>query len=359
MAKLYGRDVSRRELLRRVGDVGQVAGVRRCVLSEGRWQGVEAVDVYTGTGFSFTVLPSRALDISAAWYKGMALAWRSPTGDVHPAYYEPEGLGWLRSFFGGLVATCGLANAGAPCVDQGQSLGLHGRIGNTPAYAVLADGEWQGDEYAMAVRGKVRQSAVFGEDLLLTRCISAKLGESRLVIEDVVENLAWEPSPLQLLYHCNLGYPLVDEGSRMLLSTAGAVPRDAEAEQGKEAYAACQAPAAGYKEKVYYHDLSPSSDGNVAVALVNDRLGLGVYIRYRKDELPRFTEWKMMGEGTYVVGLEPANCQVEGRNKDRERGILQFIQPGEVRRFRLEIGVLDGKDEIRAVEQEVEFAKRP
>ena len=44
-----------------------------------------------------------------------------------------------------------------------------------------------------------------------------------------------------------------------------------------------------------------------------------------------------MGEGLYVVGLEPANCHVEGRAVERERGTLQIMQPGEVRRYHLEI----------------------
>ncbi|MGC8833053.1 MAG: DUF4432 family protein, partial [Armatimonadota bacterium] len=104
MAQLFGRQITRVELLRYVGDVSQVAGVRRFVLREGREEGVEAAEFATGTGFRFTVLVGRGLDISGADYRGMPLAWRSPTGDTHAAYYEPEGLAWLRSFFGGLVA---------------------------------------------------------------------------------------------------------------------------------------------------------------------------------------------------------------------------------------------------------------
>jgi hypothetical protein len=53
-----------------------------------------------------------------------------------------------------------------------------------------------------------------------------------------------------------------------------------------------------------------------------------------------------MGEGAYVLGLEPGNCHVEGRARERERGTLEFIEPGERREFSLEIGILDGQDEI-------------
>jgi len=358
MAQLYGKQMIKAEILRRVGDITQVAGVRRFVLREGREEGVEAAELYTGTGFRFTVLIGRGLDISSAEYRGMALAWRSSTGDTHPAYYEPEGLAWLRSFFGGLVATCGLTTAGAPSTDQGQALGLHGRIGNTPAYAVWADGEWRGDDYWFWVQGKVRESIVFGENLVLTRRIEAKLGESRLWIHDRVENLGHEASPLMVLYHINGGYPAVADDGKLLSASIEVRPRDEEAEKGKEEYAQFQAPTPGYKEKVYYHEIVPDASGCITTALANEELGFGFYVRYRKDQLPRFTEWKMMGEGTYVVGMEPGNCLVEGRAKERERGTLQYIQPGEVREFDLEIGVLDSAEAIRSLAEELNALRR-
>ena len=358
MAQLYGKQMSKAEILRRVGDITQVAGVRRFALREGREEGVEAAELYTGTGFRFTVLIGRGLDISSADYRGMALAWRSSTGDTHPAYYEPEGLAWLRSFFGGLVATCGLTTAGAPSTDQGQALGLHGRIGNTPAHAVWADGEWRGDDYWFWVQGKMRESIVFGENLVLTRRIEAKLGESRLWIHDRVENLGHEASPLMVLYHINGGYPAVADDGKLLSASIEVRPRDEEAEKGKEEYAQFQAPTPGYKEKVYYHEIVPDASGCITTALANEELGFGFYVRYRKDQLPRFTEWKMMGEGTYVVGMEPGNCLVEGRAKERERGTLQYIQPGEVREFDLEIGVLDSVEAIRSLAEELNALRR-
>jgi hypothetical protein len=49
-----------------------------------------------------------------------------------------------------------------------------------------------------------------------------------------------------------------------------------------------------------------------------------------------------MGQGAYILGLEPGNCFVEGRSKDRARGTLQFLEPGESRDFQVEIAV-EGK----------------
>jgi hypothetical protein len=78
-----------------------------------------------------------------------------------------------------------------------------------------------------------------------------------------------------------------------------------------------------------------------------------VYVRYRLAELPRFIQWKMVGVGTYVTGLEPANCLVEGRDKDRARGILQFLEPGEQREYVVELGVVAGAAAIASMVKKI------
>jgi hypothetical protein len=128
MAYLYDRDWTRQELLQHVGHMDQVAGIKLLEVTDGIERGNRLLRVWTGSGLDFDVLPDRALDISACCYKGIPLAWASPTGAVHPAFYEPGGLGWLRSFQGGLLVTCGLDQFGPPCSDAGEELGLHGRV---------------------------------------------------------------------------------------------------------------------------------------------------------------------------------------------------------------------------------------
>src|SRR3972149_11771511 len=105
MAKLYGKNYSKKELLKRVGDVSQVGGPRLAELTDGNQKDVRVADFRTGTGFNFTVSLDRGMDITYAEYQGKPLCWRSATGDVSPAFYEPEGLGWLRGFYGGRGAT--------------------------------------------------------------------------------------------------------------------------------------------------------------------------------------------------------------------------------------------------------------
>jgi hypothetical protein len=170
------------------------------------------------------------------------------------------------------------------------------------------------------------------------------MGENRLVIEDRVENLGFQSTPHMILYHCNIGYPLLDEHAKLLAPSVHAVPRDGDAEAGTSAWSTMQPPTAGYKAQVFFHDMEPDSNGMVTAALVNDRAPegapRGAYVRYRAAELPCFTQWKMMEQGTYVLGMEPGNAHVMGRDVERREGRLQFLEPGEVRNYHVELGVL-------------------
>ena len=54
----------------------------------------------------------------------------------------------------------------------------------------------------------------------------------------------------------------------------------------------------------------------------------GVKIVYSRDVLKELVQWKMMGKGNYVMGVEPANCRGSGRGGEREAGRLPILAPG-------------------------------
>ncbi|MFQ5811401.1 MAG: aldose 1-epimerase family protein, partial [Armatimonadota bacterium] len=308
MPNLFGRSYTRAELLQRVGDISQIGGVRRVRLQEGTEDGVDAIEFRTGSGLGFTVLPGRGMDISGTDFCGMSLCWRSATGDASSAFFEPEGLGWLRTFYGGLVVTCGLTYCGAPCEDGDDELGLHGRVSHIPARGVHADGAWDGDEYWMWAQGKMREASVFGPNLLLTRKICARLGESTIRIQDVVANEGHEPQEHMFLYHCNLGFPLLDAGAEFLAPSKQVTPRTEFSGETLPEHAKFAPPTAGIEERVYYHDLATDAHGMTCVALVNRDFpgghALGLSLKFSKNELTQFAQWKMPAQGTYVMGLE-------------------------------------------------------
>jgi hypothetical protein len=332
MAKIYGSELSRRALAARVGDPIQVLGIERFTYDEGVEDGVRAARVRTGGGLDFTVLLSRGMDIGAASLHGVPLAWVSATGWAHPHSFVPEWRGWLQTFHGGLLTGCGLTNAGAANIDGDESLGIHGRLSHLPAGETATKTVWDGDEATLIVEGTMREASVFGENLRLHRRISAPAGGARLSITDTVTNEGFNDSPLMLLYHLNFGWPLVTEGTKIILPPGSTTtPRDAVAEAGIEGCLTLDAPTPGYSEQCFFHEI-PEED--IAVKMENPD-GLSVTLAYKRSELPHLTQWKMMGQGEYVCGIEPANCKVFGRAAEREAGRLQTIAPGETRTFRV------------------------
>jgi hypothetical protein len=354
MAYIFGKKYSKKELLRRVGDMSQIAGVTPVELVNGSERGIRTLEFNNGSGLSFNVLTDRGMDIFEAKYNGSSLCWHSPAGATAPAFFDRHDFGWLWSFAGGLVVTCGLEQAGSPNIDDEEELGLHGRISNIPAKNVSFGTDWEDDDYIIWASGDVREASLFGPNLLLRRSIHSRLGQNRLWIKDEVENQGFEESPLMFLYHCNMGFPVVDEGSELLGLIDDCQPRDREAQKGRDTYDRFEAPTEDYAEQCFFLDLDVDHKGFVDVALVNRQFnnnqGIGVYLRYPKKELPRYTQWKMVGEGAYVVGMEPGNCLPEGRSSARKKGALQTLLPGEKVTFHLEIGVLADNNDIRAFE---------
>ncbi|MCD6219936.1 DUF4432 family protein, partial [Candidatus Calescamantes bacterium] len=55
--------------------------------------------------------------------------------------------------------------------------------------------------------------------------------------------------------------------------------------------------------------------------------------------LPYFVEWKMMGEGAYVVGIEPSNTFLLPREELKKKGLLPYLAPDQEVKYELEIGV--------------------
>ena len=345
--KLYDRTFSRREVEERVGRIEQVGGLRRMMLTEGREQGAEIIQVRTGAGLAYHVLPSRCLDISLATVGDVPISWQSANGDVHPAYYDPRGLEWLRTAAGGLLMTCGFTQAGAPNVDSGVELGLHGRAHHTAASQVAAQGRWDGDEYETIVSGTVEETIIFGEHVRLTREIRSKLGSNSISISDRYENFGFAPAPLMLLYHFNFGFPLLMRESTFSFPSRHVQPR--EEDTPMKGCNGWQAPDPGHVERVYLHsDLTSDEQGWAHASIHNPHFPSGfgsghqpvtVTLSWDTATLPGLVQWRMPGAGAHVLGIEPTNCNVRGRAASRADGSLYMMEPGEARDFSLRLDV--------------------
>lgn len=347
---LWGREWTRAELESRIGSQTQLGGVTRFEFSDGKARGISALRVRTARGLEFSVLPERGLDIFDAWFQGKSLCWHSPAGLSHPAYYDPRQSNWLRTFPGGLLTTCGLSSAGAASVDLGEEIGLHGSISNTPAEHVSWSEEWLGDELLISIRGRIRESSVFGPNLVNHRTIGCTMAGHSIHVHDRIINEGHSGTPLMLIYHCNFGFPLLSERSRIYCRSKEIESRNQWAEANVADWSIFNSPDSDMEERCYYHRLDADDDGKASVVLVDDHSApkLAIELRYSSSSLPRLVEWKSTQPRHYVLGLEPANCKADGRKTERQAGTLIVLEPGQSAEMHLEFRVLVEPPEIEA-----------
>ena len=178
MAKINGVTYSKSDILRRVPNLGQLAGVSRGEYRGGKADGLRFFDVKTGSGLAYTVLPGRCLDIASLSYRGVNISFMAKNGIVAPEHGAPMPGNFGNYITGGMMFTCGLLNAGPECTDtDGSFHPAHGRIGITPAEQACGSAFWEGDDYVLECSGLMRESQLFGHHLT-PRTITSKLGEN-------------------------------------------------------------------------------------------------------------------------------------------------------------------------------------
>jgi hypothetical protein len=327
----------------KVGNPYQVAGTRHYMLINGSTLGTRAIDVKTGAGFEYTVLPDRGLDISLASYKGENLVYLGPMGEKNPAFYDNRGLQWLRMFFGGLLTTCGPGNIGPPCTDNNEELGLHGRHSSTPASNVcdLSDIE----AGVIRITGEIVSAVLFGEHLRIKRTITSPIGEAKVRIEDTIQNESGHTVPMAMLYHINFGYPLLDDCVSIRTNGSSVKPHDDYSDQYLNTLESFAPPDAGNTEKNYMHCFGEDTKKGHA-GVYNPKLKIGVEISFDTNELPYLMQWKQEGIKDYALALEPSNAPCLKRSVLREQGKLPFLAPGEKKRHSLEVSILTKEPEV-------------
>ena len=281
-----------------IGHDSQLYGVEEHRLVGGKGDGMRLYEISNGRGLELTVSPDRAGDITRLRFRGINMSYLSPCGYVAPAYYDSVGSNWLQSFTAGFLTTCGLQAVGSPCVDEGEELPLHGSIANLPCEQAY----WTEEEGMLVVHTTVKDETIFGRKLRMEREVRVSTMENAFTICDVIENTGDRTEPLEVLYHMNMGYPLLDEDSIVNIPSA---------------------------------------------AIYQPKLGLGLEIRFDAGELDGFVEWKMMGVRDYVLGLECGNCYPDGRDVMRRTGMLKFLKPGEKKAYRVEIRMVSLKGTVQ------------
>lgn len=314
--------------------------IRKRTLRGGLRDGVDLIEVHNGA-LALAVLPTRGMSLWNGHYRGLPLGWKAPVlGPVHPKFVnvcERGNLGWLTGFDEWLVR-CGLASNGPPGEDvytdrQGRArrdqLTLHGRIANQPAHAVEVR-VCLDPPFELSVVGQVEEAGLFAARLHLTTTITTVPGSNRVVLHDLVENRGAEPAEMQLLYHCNLGQPFLEAGSRVVAPIREVAPISKRAAEGIDTLETYAGPVAGFAEQVYCYDLLGDAAGRTLAMLYNHAANKAVVLRFNRQELPCFTVWKNTAalEEGYVTGLEPATNYPNFKSFERQQARVPVIPPG-------------------------------
>ncbi len=266
-------------------------------------------------GLAFDVRPDRGLDLGPAWWGGVPVAWRSPHR-VDPG----AGHGWEERFLGGLVVTCGPENIGPATPTAGQ----HGSHHLTPAAEVRWWREVTPDGVEVHVRGTVGHSTLYGTRIVVEREIVARTGRARVEIRDLVRNDGDAPVGVPLLYHVNLGAPLLAPGSRLDLGPVSTRLRD-DLPAGRDPLT-MPAPAPGAPAVVAEHrGMAVTAGRSRAVLPAGDA---HVVVDWTADTLPRLHTWAWPARGAWVLGVEPANAPLFGPERDGPHAGAPLLDPG-------------------------------
>ena len=230
---------------------------------------------------------------------------------------------------------------------------LHGPFSNIPAeIESIIQPDIHSGNRRMSITGIIRQARVFGPDLVLRRTISVELGTSVIEINDVVTNSGNTPAPHMLLYHFNFGWPLVDQGTKILWKGKWSPRYD----DGKNRmfnehtdFKTCPAPMEAHNgsgEDVGVIDIDADEQGNCNAGCIMNGFDLPLP-SISKEQLPWLTNWQHWGKFEYVTGLEPGTNPPVGQKNAREQNTLIILQPGESRQYDVQLDVLSTRRKNR------------
>lgn len=336
MSKTY------QEELAYIGDLNQLISLQEGTLSGGFQDGVRVMEVANGGNLTATVLPDRCMDLYQVRYKGKNLNYLAPCGIVAPSYYDAQGTRWLRNFFVGMLTTCGLQHFGNPMVTaDGEELGLHGRIANTPAENVKYERGVCGETPTLTLEGTMREARIFGENLTLHRKLEFAYETDSIVLTDTVTNHGFGDRQFVYALHLNYGYPLLEEGTKLIFDSEETKPREENAAKYLDTWRNVEAPGYPYPERCYFHKLKKDANGMTQYTIFNEKRGIGVNIQYDGNDLPFFCQWKMLGKGEYVMGLEPMNVFLDGPKVGQEGCMSPILAPGESKVYKVRMNFID------------------
>lgn len=333
-----------KSLLKKLGNISQIAGIRRCRLTSGISQDTEIAEIYNAAGLRATVVLDKCMDLYDFSYKSINISFLSKNSLVSNKFFTPLGSEFFTNWSAGMLCTCGLANAGDSCEDD-DAHPIHGRINATPANNISICSYWEDNDYKLFISGDISETRLYGRNLTLHREISTSLYSKEIKIRDTVTNTSAFTEGVMLLYHFNFGYPLLDGGARFVSSSTDLSIRTGRDTNNK----VMGMPEDDCLQNVFVH--KPKTK-RVYAGIINPALELGACLSFDSEALPVMLQWKNLRSHDYVAAIEPCNCMGLGRVQEQKNGTLPKIPPYSSISFEVTLRVLDGHREIDNFEKQ-------
>lgn len=299
---------------KRISNFEQIAYVRRYTLRDGKESGTHLIEV-NNSKLRFIINESKGLDIYQLWHNGTNISFLSKNGltDRYASFSQ--------CFEGGMLYTCGLDSLG---VREGYP--VHGSFHSIPANVI----QCQCDESGIAIRATICDSALFGKNLVMHREITTTISSDTLVITDTLENRGTRTADYCLLYHVNIGYPMLDDDVKIAMDTESVIPRTSHSEKHLSERDVFLPPVDNEEERCYFLKLKKPE-----ITVINGKIRKAFKLRYSRDTLPYCIQWYSNASHDYALGIEPTTSLLDDLFTYRQ------LQPGEMVSFSLELSVKD------------------
>lgn len=334
------------------GNSYQLFGVEEQRLVGGRADGLRVLEVKNGRGLQMSILLDRGCGIARLSYKGVNCSFLSATGLRHPAYFEYQQGSFDRCFHAGFLTNSGIFNVGVGGIDEGEELLLHGDLDNIPAtsfgYDVVTDDD--GKSF-IEIKATILIERIGYHKITLKRTFRVALEDDYFTIHDEFTNTGHTTAPMMILYHMNMGYPLLDQDAKLFVNSASIKPRNEFAAPETAKWNEILPPTPGYQERCYYHNFAKKADAVAAIYQPKEDTGLA--ISFDSAQLPFFCEWKQYGYRDYTLGLEPGNSHCDGRAKMRAENALETIAPKQVKKYDVKVSLFNGADRFAKLQESV------
>ena len=276
----------------RISNFDQVSSLRRYTLSEGRGAGLDVIDCDNGK-LRFLLNVTKGLDVMQLYHKGENVSFLSKNA------FSARETDFLSRFEGGMLYTCGLDSVGGR-----DGFELHGTYHNMTAEVTRAEC----NEDGITVEAIIRNTSLFGRNLVMYRRLTSAIGSDTLSLEDRLVNRGFGDAEYCLLYHVNVGYPMLNEGAKVEAKVLENTTRTPWSEQHKATFLDMESPVPLKEETCYFLKLAEPK-----VSLANPKNGKRFTLSYSGDTLPAFIEWKSMASADYALGLEPATTYLDDK----------------------------------------------